>query len=200
IHQGREDGGIFWYPGADVLEFRFPLIARDGDVTPLVGDDTPLKRRIVEPAAQAKDTPQLPLLGRSEDQFVLVGLADAVLFHRSLFCLIGAKPQRLQHAHALLRGLKPSGMRRAKALFCQPYANGADARALWADEEAAAVEPRAVCYIQRAQNGLDDLALFRLGRRPLPASGFDIHDDDLIQRAGHTTSPDKLNDGGEHDA
>ena len=86
-------------------------------MTPLVGDDALLERRVVEPAAQTKDTPQLPLLCGSGLEFVLVGLAEALVFHTSLFCLIGAKPERLKHAQVLPGGLKLGGMRWARTHF-----------------------------------------------------------------------------------
>jgi hypothetical protein len=60
-------------------------------VSPLVRGDALLQRRIVEPAAQAKHTPQFLLLLRSRFEFVLECLVEALLFHKSLFCLIGAK-------------------------------------------------------------------------------------------------------------
>ena len=86
------------------------------------GDDALFQGRVVEPAAQAKHTRQFPLLRGSGNEFVLEGLAYRLLFHRSLFCLIGAKAARpvvwLQPSHAHRR-LKATGLRRAKALFCQ---------------------------------------------------------------------------------
>jgi hypothetical protein len=97
-------------------------------MTPLAGDGALLERRIVEPAAQAKDTPKLPLLGRSRDQFVLIGLAEAPLFHRYLVSLIGAKPEGLKHALVLSGRLKPGGMRRAKPHFCS---SSEDDRTIW---------------------------------------------------------------------
>ena len=61
-------------------------------LAPLLGGDALLQRRVVEAAAQAKHAPSSRSCSRRGFEFVLVRLAHGLLFHRSLFCLIGAKP------------------------------------------------------------------------------------------------------------
>jgi hypothetical protein len=86
----RVNSGVLRKRSTDILELGFLLIARDGDVAPLVGDDAVLERRIVEPAAQAKHAPKLLLLFWRELEFVLERLAHRLALHSIQFCLIGA--------------------------------------------------------------------------------------------------------------
>ncbi len=95
------DGCVLWHLGADVIEFNFLLVSSDGNVAPPIGDDTLLQAGAVEPAAQAEDTPKVPL--QLSGGFVLEGLAHYLLFHSALFCLIGTKAARARTSGASQR-------------------------------------------------------------------------------------------------
>ena len=88
----RVDGLILGERSTDVLAFCFLLVPRDGDTTPLGGDDALLSRRVVQVAATPHHSVKRPLLGRRGRQFLLVGLAYRGLAHVSLFCLADSYP------------------------------------------------------------------------------------------------------------
>ncbi len=86
------DGGELGKLSPNVLQFGFLLVPRDGDTCSLPGRDTLLQGRVIQPAAQANNSPQFPLLRGSGNELVLERLAERLLIHSGLFCLIGTKP------------------------------------------------------------------------------------------------------------
>jgi hypothetical protein len=92
------DSGVLKELRANVFELGFLLKARDGDPVALVGRLAVFKRDILELPAQQHDTLKFPLLLRGGFELVLEGLADGLLFHMSLFCLIDANVARAKAA------------------------------------------------------------------------------------------------------
>src|SRR5262249_52920863 len=118
------DGGVLRERCPDRLQLGFPLVARDGGLTPLPGREALFEGYRVEPTAPPQDTLELPLLVGSGLERVLAGLGQAVLVQSPLFGLAAARSATgrscwLKPYHASPPGLQPSGLRRAQALFCQ---------------------------------------------------------------------------------
>ncbi len=88
----RVDLGVFGQRFFDARQFGLLLVVRDADTAHAPRFAPFPYSSVVDVTAEHERTIKRPLLFRRGFEFVLVGLADALLFHRSLFCLIGEKP------------------------------------------------------------------------------------------------------------
>ncbi len=82
---------IFRHRFFDVWQFSFLLIVRDTYAAFLPGFPSLTNRGVEDMTAQHQHALKFPLLRGSGLKFVLECLAYRLLFHGSLFCLIGAK-------------------------------------------------------------------------------------------------------------
>jgi hypothetical protein len=94
----RVNRRVLWELRADVFEFCLLLIAGDRSMSPLPGGDALFQGDFVEIATTPEHCVQRSFLGRRGPQFLLVGLARRLLFHRNLFSLIGRETARARTA------------------------------------------------------------------------------------------------------
>jgi hypothetical protein len=120
------ESGVLGELGTNVLEIGVLLLPRDADVAPLPGGDALVEGDVVERATAPQHPLQRTLLSGRGPQLLLVGRAHALLVHRALCCLTAVYPATGEDAGLRQErltawpGLKPSGLRRAQALFGQP--------------------------------------------------------------------------------
>jgi hypothetical protein len=88
----RIDLAIFRHGFLDAGQFGLLLIVSDTDAALTPSFPTLLHGGVVDVTAEHKRSLKQPLLIWGRLESVLEGLADALLFHTCLFCLIGAQP------------------------------------------------------------------------------------------------------------
>src|SRR5262245_19281330 len=109
------DGLVDWHLGANGFELGFLLVARDRDMTSLIGGDALLQGSIVQITAAPQHFPQRLLLGRRGTQFLFVSLVYDMVVHSDVFRLIDRKLARARAAEQAFpsRGRMPNGLQRA---------------------------------------------------------------------------------------
>src|SRR5262249_10964778 len=122
LQEVRVDGSILRQLGADGLQLRFLLKARDRDVAALPGRDALFEGDVVKRATAHQCTLQFPLQLGSRLELVFASLAHALLVHPALFCLADTTRAMgmdlwLKPRAPIRLGSKPSGLRRTKARF-----------------------------------------------------------------------------------
>src|SRR5262249_58783944 len=93
-------------------------VGGEGDAAALIRRLALLQRRIVESATCPKHALKPPFLFRCRLKFLLECLADGLLFHRYLFCLIGAQSARATAWKRLTARVETQRLAAGSSPFC----------------------------------------------------------------------------------